>query len=101
MKRFGLTDSQIQAVKGILQRRLGDRKELRIWVFGSRARGTQRPYSDLDLLVEATPHLSKSERDSLMEAFEESELPFKVDLVLAEELLAAYHSQVMAERVPF
>jgi ribosomal protein S18 acetylase RimI-like enzyme/predicted nucleotidyltransferase len=49
------------------------------FVFGSRAKGTQKRFSDLDLLYfDAIPSNALSQ---IQEAFEESELPFTVDLV--------------------
>ena len=49
------------------------------WVYGSRANWTSRPQSDLDLVVFATPEQNGRVSD-LREAFEESNLPFRVDL---------------------
>ena len=54
---------------------------LEVWAFGSRAKWTAKPYSDLDLaLISSTP-LSLEERAILVEAFDESSLPMRVDLV--------------------
>ena len=63
-------------------------------VFGSRATGRARPYSDLDLLLLYPPRLSWAQRADLRDAFEASELPFRVDLVEAEGL-----AEGMAQRV--
>ena len=49
------------------------------WVYGSRAKRTSRPQSDLDLVVFATPE-QNGQVGELREAFEESNLPFRVDL---------------------
>ena len=49
------------------------------WVYGSRVKWTSRPQSDLDLVVFATPEQERRVSD-LREAFEESNLPFRVDL---------------------
>jgi predicted nucleotidyltransferase len=52
-----------------------------VWAFGSRAAGGAKPYSDLDLaLIGATP-LPQDTLAALREAFSESDLPWKVDLV--------------------
>ncbi len=51
------------------------------WVFGSRATGTARPYSDLDLALAWQQPLSPDILGALHEALSESDLPFKVDLV--------------------
>lgn len=59
-------------------------------VFGSRATGRARPFSDLDLLLIDPPRLSWRQRADLRDAFEASELPFSVDLVEAAGWLRAW-----------
>lgn len=50
-------------------------------VFGSRVRGTATPCSDLDLALLGEEPLSLSVLGGLREAFEDSDLSFRVDLV--------------------
>ncbi len=50
-------------------------------VFGSRATGKSRRYSDLDLALQGDGPLPTSLLADLAEAFDESDLPWKVDLV--------------------
>lgn len=50
-------------------------------VFGSRAKWTAKPHSDLDLALKAKQVLPSSLMSELAEAFSESDLPFKVDVV--------------------
>ena len=52
-----------------------------VWVFGSRVKGTAKPYSDLDLAVIANKPLSIHDYAELKEAFDESDLPYRVDIV--------------------
>jgi len=49
-------------------------------VFGSRASGRAKPYSDLDLVIIGEP-VDDATRATLALAFEESDLPFRVDLI--------------------
>ena len=51
------------------------------WVFGSRATGRARRYSDLDLAIDAGRRLTLDEIARLTDAFSDSDLPYKVDLV--------------------
>ncbi len=53
---------------------------IKIQAFGSRANNTAKPYSDLDLAIMADKPLSLQQGAMLAEAFEESDLPFKVDI---------------------
>jgi uncharacterized protein len=71
-----------------LVRRLIDRvlPGARVAVFGSRATGRARPFSDLDLLVMEPRHLTWTQRADLRDAFEASDLPFKVDVVELDSL---------------
>ena len=50
-------------------------------VFGSRAKGTAKPYSDLDLALKGEDRLSSVFLADLAEALSESDLPFKVDVL--------------------
>ncbi|MGH8857609.1 MAG: nucleotidyltransferase family protein [Polaromonas sp.] len=74
-----LTPPQKALVCAIVDAHL-DRQRVR--VFGSRAHRRAKPFSDLDLLVLGPP-LGAELRGTLEEAFDESDLPFRVDI--AEE----------------
>ena len=53
-----------------------------VWVFGSRVHERNlKPYSDLDLAVMTDKPLGALCYTGLLEAFSESDLPFKVDIV--------------------
>ena len=52
-----------------------------VWAFGSRARFAAKPYSDLDLAVVGAVPLSLEASARLHEAFTQSDLPYKVDVV--------------------
>jgi type I restriction enzyme S subunit len=51
-----------------------------VWAFGSRVKFTSRPESDLDLVAFIKPE-QKSDLSDLKETFEESDLPFRVDIL--------------------
>ena len=69
-------------------------------VFGSRATGRARPFSDLDLLFIQPPRLTWAQRADLRETFEASELPFGVDLVELDGLAEGMRQRVLAEALP-
>ena len=52
-----------------------------VWAFGSRAKRTSKPFSDLDLAVMTTEPLALGLHAALVEQFSESDLPWKVDVV--------------------
>lgn len=70
-----------------------------VWIFGSRATQRARPYSDLDLLVQAATPLSWNQRAELRDRFEASDLPFRVDVVDAAGLASGFRARVFAERI--
>ena len=101
MMTIALTAIQSQTVCGILRKVLASSavdRPFRAWVFGSRATGHARPFSDLDLLISWPPGLSWRERVDLADAFEASDLPFRVDIVESSRLNQAIAARVMAER---
>lgn len=52
-----------------------------VWAFGSRVKGTSKPFSDLDLVVITEQPLSLALFAALSEEFSQSNLPWKVDVV--------------------
>ena len=69
------------------------------WVFGSRATGRAGRYSDLDLAIDAGRRLTLDETARLGEAFSESDLPYRVDLVDWHDINDRWRQTIMAERV--
>ena len=68
------------------------------WVYGSRAKWTSRPQSDLDLVVFSTPEQGV-QLGALRDAFDESDLPFRVDLFVWDDVPDAFHEKIEAEHV--
>lgn len=79
MTALALTAEELAAVRAILAAHLPE--GVRAGVFGSRAGGKPKPWSDLDLVLDSRAALPLSLLAELAEAFDESVLPWKVDLV--------------------
>jgi len=56
-------------------------EDAKVWVFGSRATGRARRGSDLDLAIDIGQALSPDTETKLRFAFEDSDLPWTVDIV--------------------
>ena len=69
---------QLAVVRDILQKHVPG---LAVWAFGSRVIGGAKQFSDLDLVVVAETPLTLERLAALAEAFSESDLPWKVDVV--------------------
>ena len=68
------------------------------WAYGSRTKWTSHPESDLDLVVFASPE-QNGRVGALREAFEESDLPFRVDLLVWDEIPENFREQIQREHV--
>lgn len=78
-----LTSDQLETVRKILARHLPDR---RVCAFGSRVTGRAWRYSDLDLLVMGSEPIPDLALASLRADFEDSDLPFRVDVIEERDL---------------
>lgn len=74
----GLSDKDFGIIKEILEPYKN--KIDRIGFFGSRATGTYKPYSDIDLVLYGT--LTEADGDHIQTLFIESQLAYKVDVVV-------------------
>ncbi|MDD5056246.1 MAG: nucleotidyltransferase domain-containing protein [Sideroxydans sp.] len=73
-----LSARELEMVRDILMRVIPERE---VWVFGSRVQGKANPYSDLDLAVIGEQPLPLASRAELADAFDQSDLTIKVDVV--------------------
>lgn len=97
MAVLDLHSEHLRIVREILQRGLPP--DARVWAFGSRATGRARRYSDLDLAIDAGRPLRLDEHAELAEAFTESDLPYKVDVVDWRNLGEAFRARIAGDRL--
>ena len=90
-----LTAAEREEVAALLQRYLPDTE---VWAYGSRVKFTANPHSDLDMVAFAAKEQSQAVAN-LREAFEESYLPFRVDLFVWDEVPENFHGNIEEARV--
>lgn len=90
-----ITADQRKTILALLKRHLPNTTA---WVYGSRVKWTARPQSDLDLVVFAKPEQERRVSE-LREAFEESNLPFRVDLFIWDAVPEQFRKEIEAEHV--
>jgi uncharacterized protein len=73
-----LSPKHLKTIQDILAEHVPD---CEVRAFGSRVTGTTKKYSDLDLAVVGPRRLDPDTLRLLKEAFEESDLPFRVDVI--------------------
>ena len=73
----------------------------KVILFGSRARGDARKWSDIDLAIDSEKDLPPEILSALREAFEESHLLLNVDVVDLRDASVEIRSAVLREGVPW
>jgi predicted nucleotidyltransferase len=71
-----------------------------VCIFGSRAHGGARRYSDLDLALEWAQPLDLGVIGRIAEALSESDLPYKVDLVDLALVDPGFRARVLGHCIP-
>jgi uncharacterized protein len=95
-ERLQISEREGAIVVEILEKYLAGRT---VWAFGSRATGKHvKRFSDLDLAVPG--RLTWEERTALSEAFDESLLSFKVDVVELDLVDADFRLRIEKDFVP-
>jgi predicted nucleotidyltransferase len=90
-KTISLPEHEWELVRSILKQHIPEKT---VWAFGSRATGGRllKRFSDLDLAVEGK--LTWEEHATLAEAFDESLLPIKVDIVELGQVDAEFRGRI-------
>ena len=93
---FGLSDEDLALLWRIFALYLPGAT---VSVFGSRARGTHRTFSDLDLLVDTGARLGVHVLGELQDALDASRLPMRVDVLDARGDATEFVARVRSECV--
>jgi len=94
---LGLAPEDLAALLKILRKYIPDEE---VWAFGSRVRGTARPFSDLDLVVVKETPLDLRTRAELKYELSESSLPIKIDLLEWSRASDAFREIIRQEHFP-
>lgn len=77
ISQIHISPDELSLVHNILSRHIPN---VKVEAFGSRVNGNNKQFSDLDLLIHLDPRIDLEKFATLREAFDESDLPFKIDL---------------------
>lgn len=82
-----ISPDHLKIVLSILSKHVPDYE---VWVFGSRVGRCPKKHSDLDLVIKTDSPVPARTLAHLREAFSESDLPFKVDVVVWARLSESF-----------
>lgn len=95
--KIDISPEQLDIVQAILRAHLP--MGTRAWAFGSRVTWTAKPYSDLDLAVETAAPLPLEVMGDLQESFENSDLPWRVDVIDLKSVSPEFRAIVERQRI--
>lgn len=73
--------------------------EARIYLFGSRARGTNGKYADIDIALDAGKRLQARDVDEVKSMFQESNIIYKIDVVDLYQVNDLMRNEILKEKV--
>lgn len=99
MKLFGLKPSEMQEMKKLFQDFFGDLDDVKIYLFGSRATGSHKEFSDIDIAISSKSRDLAKKISLFNEGWEKSKLPYKVDATSWKDLYKPYLPQIKKEKI--
>ena len=99
MPPIDIRPGDLRIVWDVLRRHLP--ADVKVWVFGSRASWMTKDSSDLDLALEGEDRIPARSLSALDSAFEDSDLPYAVDIVDINRIGEAFRRIVEQQRVRF
>lgn len=89
---MNLEKKHLELIQAILNQSVPNAQ---VWLFGSRAHGHTKPWSDIDLAIDMQQKMSLGVLGKLREAFQESILPLRVDIVDLQNSNAEFRDEIL------
>ena len=93
---LAVSADHLRIVCDILQRLI---PHCQVWAFGSRVTGTHKDYSDLDLAIITDAPLDITTSANVSDAFSQSDLPYKVDLVEWATTSESFRNMILQNKI--
>ena len=94
-RKIDLKEEHTKLLLSLLDQFLPDTE---VWAYGSRVKGTAKPYSDLDLVAFVNKDQELALFD-LKEALENSSLPFRIDIFAWNDIPEQFKKNIEKEHV--
>ena len=94
--KFGVPDSDFLKIINEIKNNLGKTLNPKIYIYGSRVKGSFRKFSDIDLLLIAE---SYDEAELAKMNFSDLDTPYIVDFVLDKDLFEKYRDEIHSHMV--
>lgn len=98
MDKLQISEIERKIVSDILEKYLPN---CEVWAFGSRAKGTANPYSDLDLAIISNTELPLELMADLKEEFSNSDLIYKIDILDWNNTSEYFQEIIKQEKIVF
>lgn len=95
MDSIDVTPNQRNIIDSLLRRHIPG---VTVWAYGSRVKWTSRPDSDLDLIAFTSPE-QQGRISALKEAFEESSLPLRIDVMVWDDVPESFRKNILEQYV--
>ena len=99
MKNIIIEEKDKKVLSAVLTQTLPE--GIKVFVFGSRVKGTSKQYADLDLALEARDIIEQQIIDNLNIALENSLLPFKVDVIDLKNIDIDFYNAISKDLTQF
>ena len=94
---FGLEDRHLNFIKETLKKYIPN-PNAKFYIFGSRARGKFREYSDVDIAIDSSD-LTSTIKSKLELEFENSTFPYEVDIVDLNNIKESFRNLIQDDLV--
>ena len=94
MRSVQIEERHYSLIKSIL-----NKFSVQAWAFGSRAKGHAKSLSDLDLVIKEK--IESRRLAQLKAAFEDSQIPYKIDIILWDEIDPQFLLSIEKDLVKF
>lgn len=98
MRLYGLNKNELDSLKNEIEFVFKDIEDVKAYLFGSRAIGTHKKYSDVDIFLKSKDPSLNKKIETLKNNLEESDLPYKFDISNWSEIIPEFKKDIQKKK---